>query len=684
MARSIYIASPAAGTGKSTVALGLVSTLTKVVAKVGVFRPFVTSRQADPFLDLLLARSGSATPATAAIGTTWDEYHADPEESLAAIVSAYRAVAREHDVVIIDGSDFTDVAGNPELALNARVAANLGVPVLLVVSGAAAPEEVRSSVEVSMAEIATEHARTVAVVANKCLPATRDAVARALGGLDNVAVTTLPEVPLLSAPSVREVMDHLDGTLIVGDPALLEREAESVLVAAMDVSHVLERLAESQLVIVPADRSAVLISLAAAQASTGFPSLAGLVLNGGFSVAPYARRLLEGLHQPLPVITSPYDTFEAASAAGKLTGELAYGSERKLDVAITTFEKEADVDALLATLEVEPSEVVTPIMFQAELVERARSDRRTIVLPEPDDDRILRAADAIVRRGIADIVLLGEETAVRARAAELGLDISAARVVSTSDPELGEKYAEEFARLRAKKGVTLEQAREKIQDVSYFGTMMVHMGDADGMVSGAAHTTAHTIVPSFQIIKTRPGTSIVSSVFLMLLEDRVLVYGDCAVNPDPTAEQLADIAISSAATARQFGVEPRVAMLSFSTGTSGKGADVDKVREATELVRAKAPDLAVEGPIQYDAAIDPTVAAKKAPGSAVAGRANVFIFPDLSSGNIGYKAVQRSSGAIAIGPVLQGLNKPVNDLSRGALVEDIINTVAITAVQAQG
>ena len=259
MARSIYIASPAAGTGKSTVALGLVSTLTKVVAKVGVFRPFVTSRQADPFLDLLLARSGSATPATAAIGTTWDEYHADPEESLAAIVSAYRAVAREHDVVIIDGSDFTDVAGNPELALNARVAANLGVPVLLVVSGAAAPEEVRSSVEVSMAEIATEHARTVAVVANKCLPATRDAVARALGGLDDVAVTTLPEVPLLSAPSVREVMDHLDGTLIVGDPALLEREAESVLVAAMDVSHVLERLAESQLVIVPADRSAVLI-----------------------------------------------------------------------------------------------------------------------------------------------------------------------------------------------------------------------------------------------------------------------------------------------------------------------------------------------------------------------------------------------------------------------------------------
>ena len=684
MARSIYIASPNAGTGKSTVALGLIVCLTKVVAKVGVFRPFVDSRDEDPFLNLLLARSGSATPAAQCIGVTWDEYHAAPEESLSRIVDAYRAMARDHDVVIIDGSDFTDVAGTPELDLNARVAANIGVPVLLVVSGRGAPEDVRASVEVSVAEIAENHARTVAVIANRCPAATRGAVAAALSGIEGLTVTTLPEVPLLSAPSVREIADAVKGTLIAGDGALLEREAEGVLVAAMDVSHVLERLAEGQVVIVPADRSAVIISLAAAHASTGFPNLAGLVLNGGFRVAPHVLKLIRGLEQPLPVITSPLNTFAAASVAGSLRGRLGGASEHKLDVAVTTFEQETDLGALLATLEVEPSDVVTPIMFQAELVEHARAVRKTIVLPESDDDRILRAADAIMRRGIADIVLLGDETTVRARAAELGLNISAARVVSTSDPALSEKYAAEFARLRAKKGVTLEQARERIQDVSYFGTMMVHMGDADGMVSGAAHTTAHTIVPSFQIIKTRPGTSIVSSVFLMLLEDRVLVYGDCAVNPEPTAEQLADIAISSAATARQFGVEPRVAMLSFSTGTSGKGADVDKVRRATELVRAKAPELAVEGPIQYDAAIDPTVAAKKAPESAVAGRANVFIFPDLSSGNIGYKAVQRSSGAVAVGPVLQGLNKPVNDLSRGALVEDIINTVAITAVQAQG
>lgn len=684
MARSIYIASPSAGTGKSTVALGLVASLTKVVAKVGVFRPFVTSRENDPFLKVLLAHSGSATPAEQCVGVTWDEYHASPEESLSRIVDAYRAVARDHDVVIIDGSDFTDVAGNPELALNARVAANIGVPVLLVVSGQGEPEDVRGSVEVSMSEIAENHARTVAVIANKCLPETREAVAAALAGIEGVTASTLPDIPFLAAPSVRNAMDAVGGELIMGDPALLDREVEELLVGAMDVSHILERVVEGQLVIVPADRSAVLISLAAAQASSSFPTLAGLMLNGGFEIAPHALSLIQGLNLPLPVVSSPLDTYSTTARVGNLQGALADGSERKLDVAITTFEKEADLESLLQALEVEPSEVVTPIMFQAELVERSRANRKTIVLPEPDDDRVLRAADAILRRGIANLILLGDEPTVRARAAELGLDIAAARIVRTDDAELLEKYAAEFARLRAKKGVTLEQAREKVQDVSYFGTMMVHMGDADGMVSGAAHTTAHTIVPSFQIIKTKPGTAIVSSVFLMLLEDRVLVYGDCAVNPEPTAAELADIAISSAETARQFGVEPRVAMLSFSTGTSGKGADVDKVREATELVRAKAPELAVEGPIQYDAAIDPTVAAKKAPGSAVAGRANVFIFPDLSSGNIGYKAVQRSSGAIAIGPVLQGLNKPVNDLSRGALVEDIINTVAITAVQAQG
>ena len=342
-------------------------------------------------------------------------------------------------------------------------------------------------------------------------------------------------------------------------------------------------------------------------------------------------------------------------------------------------------DEAAATLRgTEAPTAVTPLAFQADLIERARADRKRIVLPEPDDDRVLQAAAQVLAAGIADITFVGDADYVAKRAGELGLDLSAAQVISVNDPAYLERYAEEFARLRAKKGVTLEQAREKVTDVSYFGTMMVHMGDADGMVSGAAHTTAHTIVPSFQIIKTAPGVSVVSSIFLMAMKDRVWAFGDCAVNPNPTAEQLADIAVTSARTAAQFGVTPRVAMLSYSTGTSGSGPDVDVVVEATRLAREKAPELAIEGPIQFDAAVDAAVAATKLPGSEVAGKATVFVFPSLEAGNIGYKAVQRSSGAIAVGPVLQGLNKPVNDLSRGALVEDIVNTVALTAVQAQG
>ena len=361
----------------------------------------------------------------------------------------------------------------------------------------------------------------------------------------------------------------------------------------------------------------------------------------------------------------------------------AWAGQVNID-GIVTVATPATAEGAAALTALPAPTAVTPLAFQSDLIARAAGDRKRIVLPEPDDDRVLQAAAEVVAKGIADVIFVGEEETVRARAAELGLDLAAARVVSVDDPELAPKYAEEYARLRAKKGITLEQAAETIKDVSYFGTMMVHMEDADGMVSGAAHTTAHTIVPSFQIIKTKPGTSIVSSIFLMLMKDRVWAFGDCAVNPNPTPEQLGDIAISSAETAAAFGLEPKVAMLSYSTGTSGSGPDVDAVVEATTSAKAKAPELALEGPIQFDAAVDQAVASKKLPDSPVAGHANVFVFPDLDAGNIGYKAVQRSSGAIAVGPVLQGLNKPVNDLSRGALVEDIVNTIAITAIQAQG
>ena len=374
----------------------------------------------------------------------------------------------------------------------------------------------------------------------------------------------------------------------------------------------------------------------------------------------------------------------AEAAAASVVAVILTGGTPSLEVDVPVLTLPLGEDAAATLRAAATPTVVTPLAFQADLIERARADRKRIVLPEPDDDRVLQAAAQVLAADIADITFVGDADYVAKRSGELGLDLSDAQVVSVDDPAYRERYAEEFARLRAKKGVTLEQAREKVTDVSYFGTMMVHMGDADGMVSGAAHTTAHTIVPSFQIIKTAPGVSVVSSIFLMAMKDRVWAFGDCAVNPNPTPEQLADIAVTSARTAAQFGVTPRVAMLSYSTGTSGAGPDVDAVVEATRLAREKAPELAIEGPIQFDAAVDAAVASKKLPGSDVAGKATVFVFPSLEAGNIGYKAVQRSSGALAVGPVLQGLNKPVNDLSRGALVEDIVNTVALTAVQAQG
>ncbi|MDQ1530784.1 MAG: phosphate acetyltransferase, partial [Microbacteriaceae bacterium] len=414
-----------------------------------------------------------------------------------------------------------------------------------------------------------------------------------------------------------------------------------------------------------------------------FPMLAGVLLTGGIELTPNVARLVDGLHVDLPIARTDLGTFDAVAAVSAVRSTLAAESPQKTAEAIALFEEHVDADRLFAALDVHASAVVTPLMFEYGLLARARTDRRHIVLPEGDDDRVLEAAGIVLSRGIADITILGSEVAVRSRALGLGIDLGSARVVSPFAEPLRERFAQTYARERAHKGVSLELARDTVTDVSYFGTLMVHEGLADGMVSGARHTTAHTIRPAFELIKTAPGVSVVSSVFLMALADRVLVYGDCAVIPDPTSDQLADIAVSAAGTAARFGIEPRVAMLSYSTGSSGSGADVEKVRIATELVRERAPDLLVDGPIQYDAAADPEVARTKMPDSPVAGRATVFVFPDLNTGNNTYKAVQRSSNALAIGPVLQGLNKPINDLSRGALVRDIVNTIAITAIQAQ-
>ncbi|MEJ6550034.1 phosphate acetyltransferase [Corynebacterium sp. USCH3] len=326
--------------------------------------------------------------------------------------------------------------------------------------------------------------------------------------------------------------------------------------------------------------------------------------------------------------------------------------------------------------------VVGPESFERNLIIQARAAKAHIVLPEGNDDRILEAADQLLARRVCDLTILGDPSAIAARAHELGYDLSSATLTDPTSGSDLERFAEEFAELRKSKGVTIDEARETMKDISYYATMMIHLGMADGMVSGAAHTTAHTIKPSFQIIKTSPDASIVSSIFLMVMDGVLWAFGDCAVNPNPTPEQLAEIAVVSAKTARQFGIDAKVAMLSYSTGTSGAGEDVEAVAEAVTVAREQAPDLEIDGPLQFDAAVVDSVGQKKMPGSDVAGKATVFVFPDLNAGNITYKAVQRTADALAVGPILQGLNKPVNDLSRGATVPDIVNTVAITAIQA--
>jgi phosphate acetyltransferase len=680
---AIYIAAPEPETGKSAIALGILHRLAVTVARVGVFRP-ITRGDGDYILELLLAHATAGVPYERCVGVTYPQLHADRDAAIDDIVERYHAMAAECDVVVIVGSDYSDITSPAELSVNARIAVNLGASVLLAVRAKGrSAEQVARVAEVSMAELDAQHAHTAAVVANRCEPSQLTAVAEALRPL-GPRTYAVPDEPLLVAPTVTDLQAAVDGTLLSGDTALMNREAMGVVVAGMTADHVLERLAEGVAVVTPGDRSDVVLAVTSAHAAENFPSLSCIILNGGFELHQSIGALVAGLRLRLPIVATKLGTFDTASAVASARGRLTTTSQRKIDTALQLIEQHVDLEDLLAQLAIPIPKVTTPQMFTYQLRERARSNRKHIVLPEGDDDRILKSAGRVLQRDIADLTILGDESQIRARAAELGVDLDDATVVDPRTSDLCDQFAEQYAQLRAKKGVTVEQAREIIHDVSYFGTMLVHNSHVDGMVSGAAHTTAHTVRPAFEIIGTAAGISTVSSVFLMCLPDQVLAYGDCAIVPDPTVDQLADIAISSARTAARFGIEPRVAMLSYSTGESGTGADVDKVREATGLVRNREPELLIEGPIQYDAAVEPSVAATKLRDSPVAGRATVLIFPDLNSGNNAYKAVQRSAGAIAIGPVLQGLNKPVNDLSRGALVEDIVNTVAITAIQAQG
>jgi len=692
VANRLYLASLEPRAGRSLVTLGLMELLTRRLGEVGYVRPVVpSSRVPDQRIELIRRRYGlDLDPADMAI------YGSDQvaellgegrgDEVFKGILDAAQRIEERYPFVLYDGSDYTGAAAALEFDVNARIATNLGAPVIVLVNGAErTPDEVIDALHIARESLLGEGCTIAAIVINRVNPAVIDEVRAAIDQHDGEEpVWALPEVPMLAMPTVREIVDDLGADQLGGSTADLDREVSTIKIAAMSLPNLLDHTQEGALMIAPGDRSAVITGMLLARQASTYPNIAGLVLTGGFPLHPNIERLLDGLGElPLPLLSVETDTYTTARRVAAVPAVLRPGNLRKIETALGVFEEHIDTDVLEERIEVAHTERVTPLMFEYQLIQRARADRRTIVLPEGDEERVLRATEVLRRRNVVDLILLGDADEVRGRADAAGVDLDGVRVIDPAESDLTEDFATEYTEIRAHKGVTREFARESMLDASYFGTMMVHRGLADGMVSGAAHTTQHTIRPAFEIIRTAPGVSIVSSVFFMCLPDRVLVYGDCAVNPEPDAEGLADIAISSAATAAAFGIEPKIAMLSYSTGESGKGRAVERVREATALVRERRPDLDVEGPIQYDAAIDAGVGAAKLPGSSVAGHATVFIFPDLNTGNNTYKAVQRSSGAVAIGPVLQGLNKPVNDLSRGCLVDDIVNTVTITAVQAQ-
>ncbi|WP_052848045.1 phosphate acetyltransferase [Streptomyces avicenniae] len=702
MTRSVYVTGIGRGDGRQVVELGVMELLTRQVDRVGVFRP-LAHEGPDPVFDLLRGRYRLTQPPSEARGMAYADaavLHAErgTDELVGRLVDRFHEVARGFEVMLVLGTDYADTQLPAELALNARLANELGAPVLPVIAGPGQnAESVAAEVRNAHHAFTSLGCDVIAMIANRVAEDEAAEAARELAGHLPVPVWVLPEDPVLAAPTVAQVADALGARVLLGDATGMARDARGFVFGGAMLPTFLTALTEGCLVITPGDREDLVVGTLAAH-SAGSPPVAGLLLTLDERPSARTMALADRLAPGTPVLLVPDGSFATAAALSGLEGKLTAATPRKAEIALGLFETRVDTAALTERLSVARGDRVTPMMFEHELIERARADRRHVVLPEGEEERVLRAAEVLLRRGVCDLTLLGDEAVIRKRAADLGLDLRLrgpdelpehpsaapwARVVDPRVSPLRERFADVYAGLRAHRGVTQELAWDVVSDVSYFGTLMVREGLADGMVSGAAHSTAATIRPAFEVIRTKPDASIVSSVFFMCLADQVLVYGDCAVNPDPDAAQLADIAVQSAATAEQFGVTPRIAMLSYSTGTSGTGADVDKVREATELVRRMRPDLRIEGPIQYDAAVEPTVAAAKLPGSAVAGQATVLIFPDLNTGNNTYKAVQRSAGAVAVGPVLQGLRKPVNDLSRGALVQDIVNTVAITAVQAQ-
>jgi len=697
MSRNLFITATETRSGKTVIALGLMEMLLRKIDRVGFFRPIIdtTPGQIDPGIHLMASYFNLDASYDQMYGLTLSEAgrmlaNRKAADVVEIIINKYNNLFENFEFILCEGTDFASSAAAFEFDINADIIRNLSSPVVLVASAyeKTAPA-VFQSLDLALGSLRAKGCTTIGTIVNRTAPEAQAAVANLLKAkqLDrDQLVYILPEEPVLAKPTVREVARSLGAEILCGEDQL-HRHARGFTVAAMQLRNFLPRIEHGTLIITPGDRADVIVGCLAAVASTTMENIAGIVLTGGLQPEKPIWDLIKGFPHHSPILSVATDTFPTATRINDIKVVIGPEDERKIMRALALFERHVDVEQLAERVVTAIATSVTPKMFEYELVQRARKHKQHIVLPEGDEPRILMAVETLLRREVVDITLLGDEDAILTKIGQLGLRIDPVNVIDPFRSEHFEAYAQAYYDLRRARGVTRENARDIMGDPNYFGTMMVFQGQADGMVSGAAHSTTATIRPAFEIIKTKPEFSIVSSVIFMCLGDRVLVYGDCAINPDPDAEQLAEIALASARTAQIFGIEPCVAMLSYSTGDSGRGREVDKVREATVLARRRArsvmPNLKIEGPIQYDAAVEPEVAKIKMPESRIAGRATVFIFPDLNTGNNTYKAVQRSAGVVAIGPVLQGLKHPVNDLSRGATVTDIVNTVAITAIQAQ-
>ncbi len=696
MNKGIYISALDAHSGKSLVSLGLMQNLLGKTAKVAYFRPIideVEEGEKDNHIDAVLTYFQLSQPYVSTFVYTQTEVmqlrnQGKMDFVIDAIIEKYKSLEAQYDFVLVEGTDFKGDGQAFEFDVNILVAKNLGLPCILVSNAFQKElEEYQAGVHLAYQSYVEEEVRVLAMVANKIDASQLEIFEQALQAIfqSDALVYGIPNIDTLQHADLLEIQKTLNAEVLFGEEYLSNRSG-AFAVGAMQLRNFLTHLKENSLVVTPGDRADIILAALQAHISQNYPSISGMVLTGGLKPENSVLQLIKGLETVVPILSVQQGTFEAANLIGNIKSRINALNEEKIDESISIFQQYIDGNSILEkTVEFQTS-VVTPQMFQYSLIQKAKKNRKKIVLPEGLDARILQAAARLSSLNLVDLVLLGNPQKIKEKALSLGLtfDYSSIEMIDPIKSPHFEEYVDTLYMLRKHKGINRDIARDWMTDVSYFGTMMIYKGEADGMVSGAVHTTQHTIKPALQFIKTKPGVSIVSSVFFMCLEDRVSVFGDCAINPNPNAEQLAEIAISSAESSEAFGIEPRVAMLSYSSGNSGKGEEVDKVREATKIIKKERPNLKVEGPIQYDAAVDAEVGKTKLPDSEVAGRASVLIFPDLNTGNNTYKAVQRETGALAIGPMLQGLNKPVNDLSRGCTVEDIFNTVIITSIQAAG